>query len=188
MGRLLDFSRSAVTALGGQWTVKTEDVFEAYLNGSDPVRLTSIRDRALREDGLALLGLEQPFIRALLDKTQSLPASERALLAADGPTRNAAMTIWAVTIHGKSGQVKQSIVRLALTPDGARVAALEALPLERFNPPPTTSTAAVDRQGLESMLTTHAPQALHRDLEHRGSLSEGAWYSSRLLGVLLLPA
>jgi len=63
----------------------------------------------------------------------------------------------------------------------ARVAALEPLPLEAFNPPPTTSSAAFDRQGLESILTTHAPQALHRDLEYRGSFSEGAWYSSRLL-------
>jgi hypothetical protein len=34
-------------------------------------------------------------------------------------------------------------------------------------------------------LTDHAPQVLHRDLEHRGDLAEGAWYSSRLLGVLL---
>ncbi len=184
MRRLLDFSRSTVAALGGKWTPKTEDVFEASLDGTGPVRLTSNRDRALREDGLALLGLEQPFIRALLEKTQSLPASERALLAVNGQARDAAMTIWAVTIHGKSGQVSQSIVRIALTPEGARVAALESLPLEAFSPPPHT-TAAVDRQSLESILTTHAPQALHRNLEHRGSLAEGAWYSSRLLGFVV---
>ena len=188
MRRLLDFTRSAVAAFGGKWAAKTEDVFEASLNGTVPVRLTSNRERALREDGLALLGLEQPFIRALLEKTQSLPPSERALLAANGQTSDAAMTIWAVTIHGKSGHVKQSLVRLALTPENTRVAALESLPLERFNPPPANSTVASDRHGLESNLTAHAPQALHRDLEHRGQLTEGAWYSSRLLAVFLLPS
>ena len=34
MRRLLDFSRSAVAANGGTWTAKTDDEFEASLNGS----------------------------------------------------------------------------------------------------------------------------------------------------------
>ncbi len=63
--------------------------------------------------------------------------------------------------------------------------ALESLPLERLNTPPENNKVAVDRHCLESVLTTHAAHALHPDLEHRGNLSEGAWYSSRLLGVLL---
>ena len=120
MRRLLDFSHTAVVALGGKWNSKTEDEFEASLNGFGDIRLTTNRDRALRQEDLALLGLEQPFIRTLLEKIQSLPASDRALIAANGQPHKGCLTFWAVTIHGKSGHLKQSIVRLALGFDGAR--------------------------------------------------------------------
>jgi len=46
----------------GRSTSKTENQFEAILNGSGPVHLTTNHERALREDGVALLGLEQPFV------------------------------------------------------------------------------------------------------------------------------
>jgi hypothetical protein len=92
-----------------------------------------------------------------------------------------------VTIHGKSGHLKQSIVRLALGFDGARDAALEALPLDRLHAAPPGQVAPLDGHALQSMLTEHAPQVLHRDFEYRGNLAEGAWYLSRLLGVVLVP-
>ena len=186
MRRLLAFSRSAVTASGGTWTTRTEDEFEASLNGSASLLLTTNRDRALRQDGLALLGLEQPFIRGLLEQLQSLPAADRALLAANGQPHSGCLTFWAVTVHGKSGHLKQSIVKLAIGQNGARNAALESLPLEQFHAPSPHHAPPLDRNALLTLLTDHAPQVLHRDLEHRGELAEGAWYSSRLLGVLLL--
>jgi hypothetical protein len=185
MRRLLDFSRSAVAALGGKWTAKADDEFEASLNGSGDLRLTTNRDRALRQEGLVLLGLEQPFIRGLLEKMQSLPPADRALIAVNGQQHGGCLTFWAVTVHGKSGHLKQSIVKLALCNDGTRNVALESLPLDQVHAPPPNHVAPLDRHTLQSLLTDHAPQVLHRDLEHRGHLVEGAWYSSRLLGVLL---
>ena len=113
MRRLLEFSRSAVAANGGTWTVKTDDEFEASLNVSGNIRLTTNRERALRQENLALLGLEQPFIRGLMEKMQSIPASDRALIAANGQPHNGCLTFWAVTVHGKSGHLKQSIVKLS---------------------------------------------------------------------------
>jgi superfamily II DNA or RNA helicase len=186
MRRLLDFSRSAVAASGGKWTAKADDEFEASLDGSVNIRLTTNRDRALRQEGLALLGLEQPFIRALFEKMQSLPASDRALTAANGQPHSGCLTFWAVTVHGKSGHLKQSIVKLAIGNNGARNAALESLPLDQLHAPLPNHVPSLDRHALQSLLTDHAAQALHRDLEHRGELTEGAWYSSRLLALLVL--
>jgi len=186
MRRLLAFSRASITALGGRWTAKREDEFEVSLNGSGPVRLTTNRDRALREDGLALLGLEQPLIRTLFEKMQSLPATERALLAADGQAHKGFLTIWTVTIHGKNGHLKQSVTKIALGSEGSRATALESLPLDQFHPLPAHLDPDLNVPSLESALTTDVPQALHRDLEYRGELMEGAWYSSRLLALLVL--
>jgi hypothetical protein len=185
MRRLLDFSRSAVVALGGKWTAKADDEFEASLNGSGSLRLTTNRDRALRQDGLELLGLEQPFIRGLLEKMQSLPPSDRALIAANCQLHAGCLTFWTVTIHGKNGRLKQFIVKLAVCTDGTRNVALESLPLDQVHSPPPNHSSPIDRHTLQFLLTDHAPQVLHRELEHRGHLAEGAWYSSRLLGVLL---
>jgi SNF2 family DNA or RNA helicase len=186
MRRLLEFSRASVTALGGRWATKKEDEFEATLNGSGPVRLTTNRERALREEGLALLGLEQPLVRSLIERMQSLPPTERGMIAADGQIHIGSLTIWNVTIHGKSGRLKQSVTKLALGPDGGRAAGLESLPLDQLHPPSPNFVPQLDRPSLESVLTNHIPQALHRDLEHRGELSEGAWYSSRLLALLIV--
>ena len=89
-----------------------------------------------------------------------------------------------MTTHRKSGHLKQSIVKLAVDLGGARNAALEALPLDQLHAPPPNHVAPIDRNALQSILTEHAPQVLHRDLEYRGHLAEGAWYSSRLLAIL----
>jgi len=187
MRRLFEFSHTAVVALGGKWTSKSDDEFEASLNGSGVIRLTTNRDRALREDGLSLLGLEQPFIRRLLEEMQSLPACDRALIAANGQLHQSCLTFWAVTIHGKTGHLKQSIVKIALGFAGGRDTVLEALSLDQLHAPPDHHVVSVDRPVLQIVLTEKAPQILHRDLEYRGNLTEGAWYSSRLLGAVLAP-
>ncbi len=117
---------------------------------------------------------------------QSLPASERALAAADGQVHKGFLTVWTVPTHGKSGRLKQSVTKIALGPEGGRAAALESLPLDQLHPLPANSIPQLDRPSLETALTTDIPQALHRDLEYRGELAEGAWYSSRLIALLLL--
>jgi hypothetical protein len=86
----------------------------------------------------------------------------------------------------KSGHLKQSIVKLAIGNNGARNAALESLPLDQLHAPPPNHVPSLDRHALQSLLTDYAAQALHRDLEHHGELNEGAWYSSRLLALLVL--
>ena len=141
---------------------------------------------ATGQTGLALLGLEQPFVRALLEKMQSLPASDRALTAANGQSHNGCLTFWAVTVQGKSGHLKQSIVKLAIGNNGTRNAALESLPLDQLHALPPNHSPSFDQHALHSLLTDQAAQALHRDLEHRAELTEGTWYSSRLLALLVL--
>jgi hypothetical protein len=81
-----------------------------------------------------------------------------------------ALQIWTVTTHGKSGRLKQSVTKIALGPEGGRAAALESLPLDQLHPLPANFAPQLNRPSLESALTIHIPQALHRDLEYRGEL------------------
>src|ERR1019366_6375921 len=88
---------------------------------------------------------------------------DRALAAANGQPHSGCLTLWAVTVHGKSGHLKQSIVKLAIGNNGARNAALESLPLDQLHAPPPNHVPSLDRHALQSLLTDYAAQALHRD-------------------------
>jgi len=186
MQRLVTFVQRAARLDGATFRHRGGSLYELQQPDAPPLPFTTDRDLAMREENVALLGLENLAVKTWLDKYDNLPPESRALIGhldgADG--QSGILTIWHVTIHGQGGQVQQRTIRLAMNPAGERSIILERAGREIEKATPPTGTPQIDQGQLATMLNGQATEILHREMVHTGLLPEGASYSARLLACI----
>lgn len=186
MQRLVGFVQRAARADGGEFRCGGDGLYDLVLPEAAPLRFTIDRDRAIQEDDLNLLGLEHPVVKTWLDRYNALSPELRAIIAHfDGDKKEQGLiTIWHVVLHGKGGKVDQKILRLGITPEGERSPYLERLAAEILKATPAINHSPMRRDRVVTLINDKGSELLHRELGHSGLLTEGASYSSHLLGCL----
>lgn len=181
--RLLAFVREAVRNEGGVFQADNETTFNASVNGDSVFLFTTDRDAAKRDEKLALLGLEHPLVRRLIDQHRQLPTSARALVGrmpGNGESRGAIST-WHVQAQAGKGQFHQRLVTVGLGTNGERSRIVERHADHVLELEPVNKTV-FDVDDRAKMVRLTIPAMIRRDLSHAGLLSIDTSMSTRLLG------
>jgi superfamily II DNA or RNA helicase len=181
MAQLLSFSQKAAEADGGSMEPAGPERWSIVLPGKPQVSLTTNRDVAMSEEGLALLGLELPQVRIWLERWTALAPEARGMVANASDLPPGITTVWRVTVEAKTAQRTVACV-IGLDGAGHRQPGLENLERVFGGVQPLASGAsAMEPTVRRTLLRDAAPKVLHRHLEHAGLLADGAHYTSSLL-------
>jgi hypothetical protein len=188
MERLIEFTRRMAGIKGGALDTAGSGCHHLSLPGVDGRQYTEDREAALGDENLRLFGLEDRLIGAWMAEAKSLPAAGRALRGTFGKDVPAGLlTYWQVSVLGARGRTDNLVLPIAVGTDGARLPALERVArstgVRGIQPLANGETAGSDL--LARLLDTTQRVLLHRELQHRGLLSDGAAYSSRLLALVV---
>ena len=80
MARLLRYLQESVQQHGGRCRPIDKETFDIEVFNDQPVRFTTNRELSKGDENLALLGLEHPVVKRLMDSDRSLQAAERGLI------------------------------------------------------------------------------------------------------------
>lgn len=182
MARLRRFVHESVPQNGGACRALDHDQFEISGLGEAAVRLTSEREVAKSDDNLALLGLEHPIVKRLLESCHALPGPERGLVAAtaDIGGHKGLLTVWHVVLQDADQKMAQRILPLGLDAGRNRSRVIENSMDSLSNLRPGIESVFEPKERAE-LLSSVLPELLRRDLEHRGHLSGSMHLSARLL-------
>jgi len=182
MERLFRYLRSSVAQVGGTCQPKGPAIYEVFLDGEEPLRLSTDRDTAKEDEGLSLLGLEHPLVRRFMADHRSLEAAERGLagcLPKDSDARGA-ITVWRVEARGHSSQVHQRIVTICVNQDGDRSRPLERLSDHLHSLQPSDQLL-FDESRRADLVRSVIPNMIRRELEYAGVLTEETSFSAKML-------
>jgi superfamily II DNA or RNA helicase len=187
MQRLVTFVQRAARLAGGEWQTTGSNRYELRMPGQPAVRFTTNRDQAMQEAEVQLLGLEHPVVKRLLDAAMGLPADHRAIrVHLPDAAEDGVFTVWHVIVSGPKGQTQQRLVRLAFSLDGTRSVALERQLRDMAGLMEPRNRADGTLVDVSHLLNGTASSALHRELVHSGLLGEGASYTSKLVGLVVV--
>jgi hypothetical protein len=183
MARLRRFVQEAVSQNGGAWRDLGDEQFEISGLGDSAVQLTSDREIAKGDEKLALLGLEHPLVRTLLESGRALSGPQRGLVASVATAcggHKGLLTVWHVVLQDTDQKMTQRILPLGVDREKNRNRPIEKTydSLSTLHP---GSESLFDRVERAELLTSTLPDLLRRDLEHRGYLSGSTHLSARLL-------
>lgn len=184
MNRLLQFVSDAVRDQGGEISDTKEPEFSLSYNAFNNLPFTADRDRANSHESLNLLGLEHPAVRELLVEYNDLDSDARGFYGSDQDGQmKGVLTYWWIQIHGSDNHYQQMVLPIGISEDGSRNPMLESkraakVVLERSPDP------LLNDEARRSLLKSSFPSIIQNDLEHRGLLTNGATYTSKLLGWL----
>lgn len=178
MQRLLDFLQVSYLTEGRILRSKSDQVYE-WLDAAGAVTalLTTDRDLARDREELSLLGLDHPLIETALARWAQL-SPEQLGLSVQGQEPGV-ISWWKVDLQGPQNETRSLLCILACRPDGQRMPAWEKQAWQWLEQPPKHSNWTVSQR--EATLN-HLQPMLHRDLEHRGALTNLQGFSSRLMG------
>jgi superfamily II DNA or RNA helicase len=182
IARLRHFVQESVPQNGGAWRALGDDLFEISGLGETAVRLTSDREVAKSDDNLALLGLEHPIVRRLLEGGRALGGPERGLVAsaADCGSHKGLLTVWHVVLQDSDQKMAQRILPLGLDAARNRSRVIENS-MDSLSGLHPGIDLVFDPKERAELLSSVLPELLRRDLEHRGHLSGSMHLSARLL-------
>jgi len=180
--RLLEYFQAGVRHAGGQIIPDGDSRFRVTLDGQPEVRLTLDRDDAKQAEDLTLLGLEHPVVRELMRKHSLLTADERAVAGRLRSHEGVAgvLSFWNVQIHGAGGRYLQRVVPLGIDATAERSPLLERQ-CEVIRYLEATEPAEMSPDERSRFVKHVFPEMLRRELEHKGLLTDGASFSSKLL-------
>ncbi len=182
MERLFRYLQESVAQIGGACHPKAPCVYEVYLDGEAPQRISTDRETAKEDEGLSLLGLEHPLVRQFMADHRNLEAAERGLVGtlADDSDIQGAFTFWHVEALGGNGQVHQRVVTIGVDRDGNRSRPVEHTANHFRNLRPANKSLFDDGRRAE-LVRSVIPEMIRRELEHGGILNEETSFSARLL-------
>ena len=178
--RIVRFLCAALSENGQQVKWLNKNTFEILSReGDSELRFTTARELAREEEGLELMGLDHPLMSEALKRWQGLDA-EALGVAVKGNGSPAVVSWWLIHTEGKNGRRRSFVQSLAVSTEGRRVPILErrGIDLLKQEPGPPSLSTEQRRQFLHNILDP----MVHREVKHRGLVSENGGYSSKLIG------
>jgi SNF2 family DNA or RNA helicase len=184
MQRLVAFAARAVRLNAGHLVQIDATKWMLRQEGRSPIEFTSDRDRALEEEKLELLGLEQPIIHTHLQKFLDLDTPDRSVFGViEGIPGSGTLMVWKINTQAKDGQANHHIVRIGMTKDGDRAPWLEKLGDKILGMADSGSMHADYWKEIVARHKQKVQELLHRELLYSGIISEEMSYSATLLAV-----
>lgn len=139
------------------------------------------RDRAVADEGLALMGLDHPAVEGWL-RTYREAAPETLGVSVKAPGRAGILSLWHVVATNDKGHRTAAVVALAVDSEGKRCPPLEKAADELFHAEP--APPVLSREEALRLLSDVVEPMLLRDLVHRGIVREGHPYQAEPIGWL----
>ena len=178
--RIVQFLSAALSENGQQVRQITRDVFEVLSHeGKSRFRFTTNRELAREEDRLDLMGLDHPLMSKALKRWQEVDAEELGV-AVKGNGSPVVVSWWMINIEGKNGGQRSFVQSLAVSSEGRRVPMLERSGIDLLNQEPGQPSLSTEQR--RQLLRNVLDPMVHREVKHRGLVSENGGYSSRLIG------
>lgn len=177
--RIVEFLRAALAAEGGRLDIMDAGRIRLSVNGKPPLVCTLDRDLAQADEGVELLGIDHPLMRALLSRWRSAPADRAGATANVGLGRKAVLTVWLVQTYGRGNDAGAHVVPIAVDADGKRVPALEKQYHSCFTAP--SSSVQFSHSEREKLLAEAIEPTLQRELGHRGIAAMDKGYATELV-------
>ena len=92
--------------------------------------------------------------------------------------RHGVLSLWHVATQGERGEIRTTVVPLAVDHQGQRIPSWEHQIDSLFNLPP----AAAKTSPRDAILTNVIEPMIQRELLHRGAIGENRGYDARLIG------
>jgi hypothetical protein len=138
------------------------------------------RDRAISDETVSLLGLDNHMIAGYLHRYKSLDANEIGVRVLSMLERGGILSLWQITCQSDKGHQITSMVSLGVDTNEQRYPTLEKLAGDVFQFPCATGQGSLVNGG--HLLHDIIEPMLHRDLLHRGMVKDGQAYQSALVG------
>lgn len=147
-------------------------------NGQITLRFTTDRDLAQEQDNLDLLGLDHPLIEAAIERWKAL-VPEECGAAVHGNGERAVVTWWLVETHGKGREARRLVQPIAVTPEGVRLPAIEAIAEAYFREPPDGPVFSPAARA--DLLRVHVEPMLQRELAQRNVSESAGGFTAELI-------
>ncbi len=179
MGEIVRFLRASLEedgksladSEGGLLTVRGGD------GGQKELLLTTEREESLARSDVELLGLDHPLVVEYMARFRALPAQDVGVRVRAGDHRTGVLSLWHVTTQGERGELRTTILPLAVDFQGQRIPSWERQIDGTFQRPPATGG---ERPGPHLLAQVLEPM-LQRELLHRGVVGERRGYDARLI-------
>ena len=180
MERLVRFLSAALIEDGRKITKKNEATYEVTeLKQADKITFTTDRKQARESDGLDLIGIDHPLVKAALDKWSRTDPGEIGVAVEVSVKESGVLTTWLVDFHGASGESRSLLKCIGMSLDGKRLAALEHQFDEILTGKPVESKVEVESK--QRLLKDFVEPALQRELALQGIASDRGSYSAKMI-------
>jgi hypothetical protein len=180
MRQIVRFLRAALEE-DGKRLVESEDGLLAVTDGENSrpeVRLTTVRDQSLTRSDVELLGLDHPLVVEYMARYRGLPTQEVGVRVRAEDHRTGLLSLWYITTQGERGELRTTVLPLAVDYHGHRIPAWERQIDGLFQRSPATGDARPRPDLLGGVLEP----MVQRELLHRGVIGERRGYDARLIG------
>ena len=182
MQRLRQYLHAGIEAAGGSIDTLNETKFRVRLNGHPECVISTDREDAIADESLSLLGLEDSLVRELMEQHRKLSSGDRGFLCRvpDNQIPAGALSMWHIRIQGEGGQYHQRITSIGIDAEGQRSRLHERI-AETIQGLDRGETSVFPDEQRRALVGSIIPDMIQRELSHKGLLSSGASFSSRLL-------
>lgn len=174
MQELINFTSTCAQLENSQFT-QEDEVFCLQDKYGKTSNFTINREKALEQDNLEILGIDNPQVEKWLREYRMLPTEEIACSVSIGGLPAGILTIWEIETHNEKNHIVRTIMKIGMSRNGDRLVPLERSADEIFSNQSTKVHGDVE-------LLKMAEALLEREIRHRGKAKDDQAYSSKLIG------
>ena len=180
MEQLVAFFRAALEDEGKRFSQIEGGLFTITEDEKAPssIRFTTDRDLSLNREGVELLGLDHPQVTDYMARFRNLPEAEIGIRVHSDDGQGGILSLWHVSTQGDRGEVRTSIVPLALGNNAQRIPVWERKLDHFFSLCPVSKESASERV----ITSENLEPTILRELLHRGIVSKQRGYAAKLIG------
>jgi superfamily II DNA or RNA helicase len=180
MGEIVRFLRAAVEEDGNSLAEAGDGMLVVTNAGSGQpdARLTTSREQSLARSDIELLGLDHRLVVEYMSRYRALPAQEVGVRVSAVDHRTGVLSLWHVTTQGDRGEIRTTILPLAVDHHGQRIPAWDRQIDALFQRPHATG----DTRPPADLMARVLEPMIQRELLHRGIIGEKRGYDAKLIG------
>lgn len=176
---IVEFVHNAVVEENGELKKIDEDIIRITNHSLSDVVFTTNREKSIIEEKIDLLGLDHPLVKSYIDIYRDLEPNEVGVIVKSKDDHKGIVSIWYIESQGERQDIKSFVIPIASDFNGNRNAYLEKFTDKIYNYPVTEEKNEYDRK---YFLKELIEPMLHRELLHRGIISKGHDYQTKLIG------
>ncbi|MDA2196943.1 DEAD/DEAH box helicase [Bacillus cereus group sp. BceL221] len=176
---ILEFIHNALIEENGELKKLDGDLIRITNGSLSDIVFTTNREKSLQYEKIQLLGLDHPIVKNYIDTYKDLEPKELGVVVKSNKDHKGVVSIWYIEAHGEKQDIKSFVIPIASDINGNRKPYLEKFTDGIFKYPITEEKNEYDRT---HFLKEIIEPMLQRELLHRGIISKGHDYQTKLIG------